>query len=554
MQFKEITAPDTPPTDEIRQYAKNSSGISTMCWKNDAGTELCLPTSGTLVTGTGVADQVAVWSGTSTLIGDTGLTFAPTTNILTVTGGIISSNLTLGSVLFAGTAGLVSQDNANFFWDNTNNRLGIGTATPAVALQVVQDQDGTGFGQPLVLDNYKSASTPAPGIVGRGARGTLAAPSALAVDDIMATFGGRGYHSGGAFHITNAGNVILRAGEALTATAQGSYMTFSTTPLLSTTNAERFRIGPSGQWGIGGATFGTAGQVFTSGGAAAAPTWTTPLTDHGALSGLADDDHAQYALLAGRTGGQTLIGGTAAADDLILKATSGVGAGSESIQGLVGNNGAITGFSLTTANSQAVLKVNGGSTFNAPFSVRNQSDTVNIAVFTGDGFNPNTLWDDYRDNASGGTFIMRKSRGSEAAPTQTLASDNLGNIIGRGRHDNNGFTSNLAQIQFIASESYTTTANGTEMYFYIVPNSSVTQTNTLGLRQDGAVELPAAAFARLIERTATPANPTQDTTVHVYCRANKIIFQWNDAGTVRYKYLDLTGTGVTWVHTTTAPT
>lgn len=45
--------------------------------------------------------------------------------------------------------------------------------------------------------------------------------------------------------------------------------------------------------------------------------------DHGlALTGLTDDDHTQYALLAGRSGGQTLIGGTAAGDDLILRATS----------------------------------------------------------------------------------------------------------------------------------------------------------------------------------------------------------------------------------------
>jgi hypothetical protein len=45
-------------------------------------------------------------------------------------------------------------------------------------------------------------------------------------------------------------------------------------------------------------------------------------TDHGSLAGLADDDHTQYALLAGRSGGQTLIGGTDASDDLTLQTTS----------------------------------------------------------------------------------------------------------------------------------------------------------------------------------------------------------------------------------------
>lgn len=44
-------------------------------------------------------------------------------------GGAITS-ATAGSVLFAGTSGVLQQDNANFFWDDTNNRLGIGTETP----------------------------------------------------------------------------------------------------------------------------------------------------------------------------------------------------------------------------------------------------------------------------------------------------------------------------------------------------------------------------------------------------------------------------------------
>ena len=41
-------------------------------------------------------------------------------------------------------------------------------------------------------------------------------------------------------------------------------------------NAERLRIGDAGQFGIGGANYGTSGQVLTSGGASAAPTWGTP--------------------------------------------------------------------------------------------------------------------------------------------------------------------------------------------------------------------------------------------------------------------------------------
>lgn len=44
--------------------------------------------------------------------------------------------------------------------------------------------------------------------------------------------------------------------------------------------------------------------------------------DHGTLAGLSDDDHTQYGLLAGRSGGQILTGGTASGDDLTLRSTT----------------------------------------------------------------------------------------------------------------------------------------------------------------------------------------------------------------------------------------
>ncbi len=56
-------------------------------------------------------------------------------NAITNIGGLDTA-MTLGSVLFAGTNGIISQDNSNLFWDDTNNRLGIGVATPTNTLDV----------------------------------------------------------------------------------------------------------------------------------------------------------------------------------------------------------------------------------------------------------------------------------------------------------------------------------------------------------------------------------------------------------------------------------
>jgi hypothetical protein len=51
-------------------------------------------------------------------------------------------SLTSGSVLFSnGTT--IAQKNSNFFWDNTNNRLGLGTTSPANAFDVVRGTAGT---------------------------------------------------------------------------------------------------------------------------------------------------------------------------------------------------------------------------------------------------------------------------------------------------------------------------------------------------------------------------------------------------------------------------
>jgi hypothetical protein len=74
-----------------------------------------------------------------------------------------------------------------------------------------------------------------------------------------------------------------------------------------------------------------------------------------------------------------------------------------------------------------------------------------------------------------------------------------------------------------------------------------------GLAPSGVFRNGEQGNLALQERTATPADPTSSSEAKIYLKADKLILQFNDAGTVRYKYLDLTGTGVTWVHTTSAP-
>jgi hypothetical protein len=73
------------------------------------------------------------------------------------------SALTQGSIPFAGASGAISQDNANLFWDNTNKRLGIGTA-PTAILQLKAGTTTAGTA-PLKFTTGTDLTTPEDGAV-----------------------------------------------------------------------------------------------------------------------------------------------------------------------------------------------------------------------------------------------------------------------------------------------------------------------------------------------------------------------------------------------------
>lgn len=70
----------------------------------------------------------------------------------------------------------------------------------------------------------------------------------------------------------SAGSGIISGSSAYA----GVVSTINSTPLILGSNGDaKFWIGTAGQFGIHGANYGTSGQVFTSGGSGAIPTWTT---------------------------------------------------------------------------------------------------------------------------------------------------------------------------------------------------------------------------------------------------------------------------------------
>ena len=71
--------------------------------------------------------------------------------------------------------------------------------------------------------------------------------------------------------------------------------------LLQIGGSEKFRVASSGQLGIGGANYGTSGQVLTSGGSGSAATWST-------VSGTTINNNADNRLITGSGTANTLNG------------------------------------------------------------------------------------------------------------------------------------------------------------------------------------------------------------------------------------------------------
>ena len=113
----------------------------------------------------------------------------------------------LGNFIADGAAPELVVDTTTLVVDSTNNRVGVGTATPSAALDVTGD--------------------------------------------------------------VSIADKIIHTGDTNTAIRFPAADTIS----FETSGSERFRVASSGQLGVGGANYGTAGQLLTSGGTGAAPTW-----------------------------------------------------------------------------------------------------------------------------------------------------------------------------------------------------------------------------------------------------------------------------------------
>jgi hypothetical protein len=118
-------------------------------------------------------------------------------------GGTNASTFTEGSVVFAGASGTYTQDNSGLFFDNTNNRLGVNTASPLAFFESRSTVNNVTNG---LFSLYENGAT-SPSFIFQKARGTPTSPSAVQLNDGMGDLTFKGY----AFSTLNNSAVVLRA-------------------------------------------------------------------------------------------------------------------------------------------------------------------------------------------------------------------------------------------------------------------------------------------------------------------------------------------------------
>ncbi len=151
----------------------------------------------------------------------------------------------------------LTQNNANFFWDDSNARLGIGTTAPSTQLNIVAN----GSSAQAHIDTYGNSNATVLSL--RRAKGSFTTPTAVISADLLGRLSFRGY-DGSAFS-NNRVSIDGSAAEAWTTGANGTYLSFLTTSLGTTTTSERMRIDATGNVGIGTTAPGYSLEVLRDG-------------------------------------------------------------------------------------------------------------------------------------------------------------------------------------------------------------------------------------------------------------------------------------------------
>ena len=170
-------------------------------------------------------------------------------------------------------------DGAHFNWNATSQQLLINadgsTYTAAPANTILHTVGNNGATSRIVFDSHNSGVNGSY-FLGRHARGTAAAPSAVINGDTLMGFAGVGYGATG-YASNGSGYLLIRASETFSDTSNATQMQFFTTPTASITPLQRMNISSDGHVAIGTSAPVASGKLDIQGtdGALVIPRMTT---------------------------------------------------------------------------------------------------------------------------------------------------------------------------------------------------------------------------------------------------------------------------------------
>jgi hypothetical protein len=249
----------------------------------------------------------------------------------------------------------------------------------------------------ILVDSFGTSTSA--GMLMRKANGTAASPSALLSNDVIGVLASYGYGATGYASATRA-SFQMFAAENWSDSAQGTYISILTTAAGGTTTTEKWRVGPSGEFGIGGATYGSAGQVLTSGGAGAPLTWTTITPGTGTVTSITAG--------TGLTGGTITTSGTIAIDTAVVATTNNT---------VTLTNKRITSRVGTTTSAATITPTSDSSD---QYNVTALATTATFAIPSGTPTDGQKLTIRIKDNGTGQTVNWTTSAGGYRVIGTTL--------------------------------------------------------------------------------------------------------------------------------------